>query len=164
MAQVHTVEHFALDQLRQDAALASRQRLNLNVHRCYEENPQILYNCLLRGSYIRPHRHTQDGRQEFFACLTGEALVVTFAETGEVSSVFQMATYGQSRVSSVIVDPSVWHTLVCVSEHAMLLEVKPGPFRPELAKEFAPWFPEEDDPCGMLLLEQAIARFYDVGA
>lgn len=159
MSQIRTVDHITLEQLRHDAALASRQRLHLNVHRCYEENPQIFYNCLFRGSYMRPHRHTQDGRHEFFACLMGEALMVTFAETGEVSSVIHMATCGQSKVSSVMVDPSTWHTLVCVSEHAMLLEVKPGPFRPQLAKEFAPWFPEEDDPHGMSLLEQAIARF-----
>jgi len=89
--------------------------------------------------------------------------MVMFTETGEVSSVFHMATSGQSKVSSVMVEPSAWHTLVCVSEHAILLEVKPGPFRPQLAKEFAPWFPEEGDPRGMALLEQAIARFFEAG-
>lgn len=161
MSQLRAVTHTALEQLRRDAAIASRQRMHLNVHRCYEENPQILYNCLLRGSYMRPHRHVQDGRQEFFVCLEGEVLLVTFTETGAINAVLHMAKCGLSKVSSVMVQPSAWHTLVCVSEQAMLLEVKPGPFRPDLAKEFAPWSPEEDDPRGMSLLDQAIALFVE---
>jgi cupin fold WbuC family metalloprotein len=108
---------------------------------------------------MRPHRHIADGRQEFFVCLEGEVLLVTFAETGVINAVFHMGTGELSKVSSVMIEPSVWHTLVCVSEQAMLLEVKPGPFQPQLAKEFAPWSPEEDDPRGMSLLDQAIALF-----
>ena len=106
MSQVRAVDHKALEQLRHDAAQTPRKRLHLNVHRGYEENPQILYNCLTRGSYMRPHRHTQDGRKEFFVCLNGEALLVIFTETGEVDATFSMAAGGQSKVSSVMVEPS----------------------------------------------------------
>jgi len=149
-----------LEQLRRDATIASRKRLHLNVHRSYEENPQILYNCLTRGNYMRPHRHMLDRRQEFFVCLSGEVLLVLFSDTGEVESILSMATEGQSKVSSVIVDPLIWHTLICLSKLAMLLEVKPGPFRPNIAKEYAPWSPEEGDPSGILFLEQAITRYH----
>lgn len=159
MSQVRAVAHTALEQLWFEAKRAPRKRLHLNVHLTYEENPQILYNCLTQGSYMRPHRHRQDGRREFFVCLTGETLLVTFTDAGAVNGVFSMATGGPSKVSSVLVEPSIWHTLVCVSERSLLLEVKPGPFQPNLAKEFAAWSPEEGDPHGMTFLEQAIARY-----
>lgn len=153
-----------LEQLRQDAMVALRKRLHLNVHRSYEENPQILYNCLTRGNYMRPHRHTLDRRKEFFVCLSGEVLLVLFSDTGEVESTLSMAMEGGSKVSSVMVDPLNWHTLICLSEQAMLLEVKPGPFLPNMAKEYASWSPEEEDPSGLLFLEQMLVRFYDMSA
>lgn len=159
MSQVRAVANTALEQLLVDAKRAPRKRLHLNVHQTYEENPQILYNCLTQGSYMRPHRHTQDGRREFFVCLTGEALIVTFTDVGMVDGIFLMAADGTQKVRSVSIEPSLWHSIVCVSEQSLLLEVKPGPFEPNLAKEFSPWSPEEGDPLGMAFLTRAIARY-----
>jgi cupin fold WbuC family metalloprotein len=162
MSLARFVTHKDLELLRQDAMMTSRKRLHLNVHRNYEDNPQILYNCLTRGNYMRPHRHMLDRRQEFFVCLSGEALLVLFSDTGEIESTIPMAAEGESKVSSVMVDPLSWHTLICLSEEAMLLEVKPGPFLPNMAKEYASWSPEEGDPNGLLFLDQIMTRFYNM--
>jgi cupin fold WbuC family metalloprotein len=160
MPPMRLITNKVLEQLRIDAKLTSRKRLHLNVHLSFEENPQILYNCLTYGNYMRPHRHMLDGRQEFFVCLKGEVLLVLFTDTGEVESTISMAADEQSKVSSVMVNPLNWHTLICLSEYAMLLEVKPGPFRPNISKEFALWAPKEGDQSALLFLEQAIARYH----
>ena len=38
------------------------------------------------------------------------------------------------------IDPSTWHTAYIRESNTVVLEVKPGPYRPN---EFAPWAPDE---------------------
>ena len=36
-----------------------------------------------------------------------------------------------------------WHTVIPLTPGSILFEIKAGPFDPSLAKEWAPWAPEE---------------------
>ena len=38
-----------------------------------------------------------------------------------------------------------WHALVALAPATVLLEIKPGPYHPAAAKDFAPWAPPEGD-------------------
>lgn len=47
------------------------------------------------------------------------------------------------NISGVELPAGTWHTIVPLLDNSVLLEVKSGPFAPNLAKEFAPLAPEE---------------------
>jgi hypothetical protein len=39
-----------------------------------------------------------------------------------------------------------WHSVIFQAPAAVVLEVKAGPYQPQLDKEFASWAPAENDP------------------
>jgi hypothetical protein len=45
-----------------------------------------------------------------------------------------------------------WHSVVFHAPAAIVLEVKAGPYKPLLDKEFASWAPPEDDPAATLFV------------
>lgn len=45
----------------------------------------------------------------------------------------------------VDIDPGLWHTLLPLTEHCVIFEVKPGPYHLADDKEFATWAPTEAD-------------------
>lgn len=48
--------------------------------------------------------------------------------------------------AGVEVPPGTWHTIIALTPHAVLLELKAGPFHAGAAKEPALWAPEEGSP------------------
>ena len=78
----------------------------------------------------------------------GEFAAVTFADGGEIEDVVRFATEAYWRYDArvavgVELGPETWHTVVALSDTAVLFEVKEGPFVPSIAKEYALWAPEE---------------------
>ena len=66
---------------------------------------------------------------------------------------------GQNGPSLIEIPGSEWHSIVFHAPAAVVLEVKPGPYEPQLDKEFADWAPTEDDPEAFLFqswLERAM--------
>lgn len=143
-AQFITQDQF--DSLKQSARESPRRRVNLNFHATLDENPNRFLNVMARGTYVAPHRHASVPKPESFVVLEGEVGFLTFDDEGEVKIARRLGPVTWPRTLGVDLPPGVWHTLVVLSETAVIFEVKPGPYVPAADKDFAPWAPREGQP------------------
>jgi hypothetical protein len=90
---------------------------------------------------VRPHRH-RPGKWELVNLLQGRLDLVIFAASGEVK---HRVALGPEEPRVAEIPGGEWHTFVFHAPAAVVLEVKPGPYEPELDKEFATWTPLEGD-------------------
>jgi cupin fold WbuC family metalloprotein len=120
-------------------------RQHLNIHQSYDDPCQRLFNAIGINSYIRPHRHSLDPKTESLFAVRGLFALVLFDQHGNPRNVirFGSESAGGKVAAGVELSPGDWHTVVALSEGAVLLELKAGPFRPDAAKELASWAPEE---------------------
>jgi cupin fold WbuC family metalloprotein len=137
-----------LNELSCAAKQSPRARQHLNIHQSYSEQCQRLFNALDSNTYIRPHRHSLDPKVESLFAIRGAFAVVTFDEQGKAERVVRAAAADTDSSAAVGVElpPATWHTVVALTDSAVLLELKAGPFDPDAAKEFAPWAPAEGTP------------------
>ncbi len=126
-----------------------RQRKNLNLHPTLADPVQRLLNAFEPGTYVRPHRHSEPGKWEFFAILHGRALLLAFDAAGVVLERHELAPAGAVQVIEIAA--GTWHTLAALESGTLLLEVKPGPYIPAGPQDFAPWAPIEGSPEAMAL-------------
>jgi cupin fold WbuC family metalloprotein len=131
------------------ASQSQRLIAHANVHRSYADPCQKLFNAIKVNSYIRPHRHSLDPKEECLIAVKGLLAFIPFNDQGLIESVI---LFGSEKYSEKLSIPSglelpsgVWHTVVSLVDDSILFEVKSGPFDPSLAKELAPWAPEEGD-------------------
>lgn len=121
----------------------SRKRQHRNLHDSYDEICQTLLNVIEVDSYVKPHKHINNGQPELLVCLEGSFAVVAFDNHGKIFSAIKCAPAGSKKdILAVRIPSEVWHTVVPF-EKCVILEVKQGPFNPEEAKIMAPWAPEE---------------------
>lgn len=135
-----------ITQLRRQAELRTRRRLNLNIHEDFDDPIQKFFNAICKDSYIRPHRHNDENGEELLIAIEGVFGIFTFDAFGDVVDVI-MCSSDKSDVERnrlAVVPPYVWHTVLAISDDCVILEVKKGPYSQESAKEFASWSPEPD--------------------
>jgi cupin fold WbuC family metalloprotein len=134
-----------LDNLSSDARVTPRKRMSENIHGSYLEPCQRLFNAIEPDSYIRPHRHSIDRRDELLIAVRGLMVLILFDDVGNLVRVVSFGSEKHRLALSfgVEVPSSAWHTVISLSPGSVLLEVKAGPFDPERPKEKAPWAPEE---------------------
>lgn len=140
--QLLTGELFA--DLESRAAASPRRRMNHNFHSGPADNPHRMLNALLRGTYVRPHRHVTPAKSEAFLPLTGRVGIVCFNDEGDVTATYDLNAEGPVR--GIDLAPGIWHTVLALSKSSVCYEVKPGPWEPASDKDFAAWAPEEGDP------------------
>ena len=135
-----------LDGLTNQAKDSPRLRQHRNVHQSYQEASQRIFNAIEPGSYIRPHRHASDPRDELLIAVRGVMAMVTFDDQGAVTNVLRFGTerHGDQMAVGAEVSSSTWHTVIALEPGCVLLEVKAGPFDPNQPKDLAPWAPEEN--------------------
>ena len=127
-------------QLKQTAAESPRRRANLNVHKSYADMVQRLFIAMMPDSYVRPHRHVQLHKWEFFMVVEGELDILFFNDEGVVTEKVTLAANGET--SGIEIPPNTWHATVCHSP-VVFMEVKQGPYEVTDDKGFASWSPEE---------------------
>jgi len=122
-----------------------RLRQHRNIHQSYQDPCQRLFNAIEPGSYIRPHRHAAEPRDELLIAIRGAMALVTFDDQGTVTGVLRFGTdkYGTDTAAGAEVSASTWHTVIALESGCVLLEIKAGPFDSGLPKDFALWAPEE---------------------
>ena len=129
------------------AQASPRLRMNHNFHHDAFENPHRFLNVLLRGTYVRPHRHLDPPKAESFLILEGVADAILFDDSGAVTARYRLGEDSpEGRLWGVDIQPGVWHTILPRTERVVCFEVKPGPWLPSTDKEFADWAPAENDP------------------
>jgi cupin fold WbuC family metalloprotein len=127
----------AIAELLGKAETSERKRTHLLLHGGHHDQVQRLIIMLERGTYVRPHQHSE--QWEMLALLRGRCDLLQFSPEGRPIRRVEM-----SAASPVVQIPiGAWHGLYVCDTGTMLLEVKPGPYRPN---EFADWAPPEGDP------------------
>lgn len=137
--------------LSRESLLSARKRKSFNIHYDYVDPCQRLFNAIGLDSYIRPHRHSLDPKYECLIAVSGLFGLFIFDDDGHILNITKFGSdlYRNSEkncMAGVEIPPNVWHTVIALSDSAILFEVKAGPFNPHAAKEFAEWAPEEGDP------------------
>ena len=129
------------------ASKSHRLRAHANVHHSYTDQCQKLFNAIQANSYIRPHRHSLDPKEECLIAIKGLFGLIMFTDKGIIESITLFGSEKYSEKLSIAAGlefpAGVWHTVISLEDYSILFEVKSGPFDPSLAKEMAPWAPEE---------------------
>jgi cupin fold WbuC family metalloprotein len=118
-------------------------RSHFNLHMSHNDNCQKLLLKLHRGTFIKPHRHIHDLDSEILICLQGRCRVVLFHDDGRIHKSLVIDT---NHTPFVEIYNHEWHTVLPISQEAILFEVKSGPFREEYSKEFPVWFKDAKNP------------------
>jgi cupin fold WbuC family metalloprotein len=121
---------------------APRKRINFNFHTALSDPINRFLNAGCGGTYVRPHRH-RIGRWELVTVLQGRLDLLVFTSDGEVRDRVALGSVGGCLIE---IPGGEWHSFVFHAPAAVVLEVKPGPYEPELDKEFADWAPAEGTP------------------
>jgi cupin fold WbuC family metalloprotein len=134
-----------LNKLSAEAQSNPRKRQHRNIHESYEEPCQRLFNAIGLSSYIRPHRHLTDPKDELLIAVRGLMALMTFNEQGEVVKILRFGSNKHSNGMAIGAEISAktWHTVIALEPDCILLEVKAGPFAPNQPKDLAPWAPDE---------------------
>ena len=144
---VQLITETLFDAVAERAASSPRRRMNHNFHSSPQENPHRFLNVLLKGTYIRPHRHVDPPKTETFVVLEGEAEVLVFDAGGQVTERYLLGRRTAAGKNwGIDLPPGIWHTILAVTDRVTCLEVKPGPWEPATDKDWAPWAPQESDP------------------
>lgn len=145
-----------LNELTAQAQRSPRKRQHRNIHESYADPCQRLFNAIEPGSYIRPHRHAADPRDELLIAVRGSMALVTFDEQGKVTGVlrFGVDRNGEGFAVGAEVPANMWHTVIALEPSCVLLEVKAGPFDPNQPKDLAPWAADEGSAAAAEYLEK----------
>jgi cupin fold WbuC family metalloprotein len=112
----------------------------MNVHKQLDAAVQRLFIATEPDTYMRPHRHPQSHKWEFFVLLKGRIDLLVFDSDGQLASRVPMSS---EQTLAVEVPPNTWHCYVCMQPGTLALEVKEGAYIPTAEVDFAPWSPAE---------------------
>jgi cupin fold WbuC family metalloprotein len=138
---IKTITSDNLNTLAGKAAQTPRLRAHLNVHESLDAAVQRLFVATEPGTYMRPHRHPESHKWEFFLVLEGEIDLLIFNDAGQV---IQRTSMSPTATRAVEIPPDAWHAYVCMQSGTVALEVKQGAYIPTPEHDFAPWSPAEN--------------------
>ena len=131
------------DALYRQADASPRLRTHERLHEKSQDPVQRVIIALRRGTYIPPHKHPAGHDWELFQVVDGDVKLVIFNDDGTVNQTLRL---GPDHDNFAIQMPSnTVHSLVCMSDHALFIEVRQGPYREEDAKLVMRWAPSEGD-------------------
>jgi cupin fold WbuC family metalloprotein len=145
-----------LDQLTAAARHSPRLRLNHNLHPADGSRCQRLLNAIEPLSYIRPHRHLDQEKDEGFILLRGRLGIILFADDGAVAQTVVLTPAGNQAVD---IPHGIYHTGVSLEPGTIFYESKGGPYLPLAEAEKASWAPAEGDPTVPAYLERLRGLF-----
>jgi len=115
-----------IELLFEQASNSPRKRAHLNLHTSFDDKVQRLYIALLEGSYVEPHYHALAHQWEMFIVQSGVLNVTLHHKDGSVIS--SCLVGDEQDTQAIEFKPGDVHSVECVSEHALMLEIKEGPF------------------------------------
>lgn len=119
-----------------------RMRVRLCAHNTPDDKVHEMIIAMLKGSYVRPHKH--HNKVESFHVIEGIADAVEFTEDGNVASVARIGVGGPGMQFYYRNPSPSFHTWNIVSDVFVVHEVTNGPFQAGNSMH-APWSPEESD-------------------
>ena len=105
-----------------------------------------------------PHRHSTDPKDELLVAIRGRMALLTFDDAGDVTTIIGLSPCSTTSRSSTAVEipPNTWHTVLALETGCILLEVKAGPFNPDMPKELAVWAPEEESSYASIYIKKLL--------
>ena len=137
---VKIINNKNLHDLTDTAKNVVRLRAHLNVHDSLDASVQRLFIATEPDTYMRPHRHPQKHKWEFFILIEGEIDLLIFDDNGHL---IQRTKMSETGTRAVEIPPNTWHAYVCQKTSTLALEVKEGAYIPTPEEDFAPWSPAE---------------------
>jgi cupin fold WbuC family metalloprotein len=128
--RIELLDESQISDLASEAETAPRRRTHLLLHSGPQDQVQRLMIVLQPGSYIRPHHHSQ--QWELLVLLQGRGNLLSFDGSGCLAG--RVALSRSAQVAQI--PAGVWHGFVVLENDTAVLEIKPGPYRPN---EFANW-------------------------
>ncbi len=141
--EVLAVDTAMVDGLLAQAQALPRQRKNLNFHARETHPCQRFLNAMWPGSYVRPHRHLAENKEEFMMIVRGCLGVILYDANGAVTGKMKLEENGPVRAVSI--PTSVYHTAVALMP-TVIFEAKGGPYAPHTPAELALFAPAEGAP------------------
>ncbi|MEW6237341.1 MAG: WbuC family cupin fold metalloprotein [Candidatus Omnitrophota bacterium] len=135
------VDEAWLSKLKQEAEASPRRRSRLCLHRNHKDLVQEMVIAFCRDSLVRPHRHV--GKSESFHVIEGDLAVLLFDEEGKAINKIEMGPRGSGKTFIYRISSSLWHSVVLLSDFAVIHEAAAGPFYPE-ENNFPAWEPKSD--------------------
>lgn len=126
-----------LDELKKQAAAVPKKRYRIELHDDHGEVQEMII-CLMRGSYVRPHKHPA-GKAESYHVIEGRLMAQIYNETG--GTIEHIVLDSQSPIYRLQGD--IYHAPVALSDFAIYHEVYPGPWSKEVDVHYAHWAREE---------------------
>ncbi len=126
-----------------NAGLSARGRAHLNTHDSLDAEVQRLFIATSRDTYVRPHRHSEAHKWEFFLLIEGRMDLLLFGDDGEI---LERCRLSPTDSRAVEIPVGQWHTYVCCQPGTFALEVKQGAYVPTADADLAPWSPAENSP------------------
>lgn len=121
-------------ELFKQASVSERLRSHLELHKCHNEKVQRVLIALQKGSYVEPHYHDQPHQWEMFVVMQGALELKLWSSEGEILGASIIGEGGDTSMMEL--QPGQIHSVECISEQALMLEIKEGPFDPANAKVF----------------------------
>lgn len=131
------IDNLLMEKLFVEASKSERKRSHLLLHGGHHEKVQRLIIALLKGSYVEPHYHELPHQWEMFIVTEGCVQVTLYTNEGTIHSSFQVGP--QTGKSIVEFAPGDIHSVECMSNRAVMVEIKEGPFDPNFAKTTPLW-------------------------
>ena len=147
-----------LDHLVMKAKHSLRLRQHSNIHLDYADPCQRLFNAIEPDSYIQPHHH---GVETLFA-IRGLMALIVFNNDGVIEQVQRFGIDSRLGGPDIVIGMEIpshkWHTVISLKSGSILLEIKAGPFNPNMPKSLASWAPKEGTFDGANYLKQLIKK------
>lgn len=146
-----------LDEVSSEARNTPRRRKNRNFHVSDDAPANRLLNAIEPGSYVAPHRHLAETKDETFIVLRGRLGLVLFDDTGKVIQTVLLEAGGE--VSGVDIPHGIWHSVLSLAPGSVFFEAKAGPYLPFTPEEKATWAPAENDADAAAYLDRLQSLF-----
>ncbi|MBI3571236.1 MAG: WbuC family cupin fold metalloprotein [Gammaproteobacteria bacterium] len=144
MNTFQVIDRDFLERVSSQAKASPRRRKNYNFHAAENDPCNRLLNAIEPDSYIQPHYHRDQAKDETIVVVRGRLGVIFFDERGAVTSTEVLASAGESV--GVNIPHGMYHTLVALETGSVFFEAKAGPYAPLTPREKAPWAPVEGEP------------------
>lgn len=142
MSQASFIDQALLAGLLDEAAQSPRLRKNRNFHASDAAGCHRLLNALQPETYVQPHCHFSDEKEETMVVLSGRMGVLIFNRDGVV--IQQRVLAAGTDCMGINIPPRVFHSLVAL-EPTVFFEAKAGPYVAVADNERAQWAPSEGD-------------------
>ncbi|HCM64417.1 MAG TPA: cupin fold metalloprotein, WbuC family [Morganella sp. (in: Bacteria)] len=127
------VDNLLIETLYTEAKNNQRKRSHHLLHNSHDDKVQRLLIALIKDSFVEPHYHELPHQWELFFILDGSVELTLYSSDNVIDNIIVLGK--KSGIYSIELPPTQIHSLKCISDTALLLEVKEGPFDPNFAKK-----------------------------